>query len=222
MPASFSENSFLFPTNNDSNRPATFFHGDAFIIFSIFLALVFIFHWQYLTMPPVWDAVAGVFAPAVYLYENNGDYSQLIAQAGYADAGPNVHAFGLVTFLTYFVILLTSGDPTLYLPLLHIIQFVISALTLTAMFGVTRYLLGTLQASLLSACLLLSPVYFVQTSYLYTEIAGAALILFAVMSWATRNYGRVILFSAVACMVKSIGLVLVASIISLIVFDATI
>ena len=204
-----------------AERRGDFFQGDTLVVFCFFLTLVCILQWSFLTMPPVWDAVAGVFAPAIYLYGHSGDIFQLLRQSGYIDGGPNVHSLSLVTWLTYAAIYLTRGDPELYLPILHVIQFGIAAAVLTATFGLARCLLGVVQAWILSACLLVCPLFLVQTGYLYTEVLGAALVLLALLSWSARHYGYVILFSIVACLVKSFGVALVFTMVFLIAIDAS-
>ncbi len=211
----------ITPNINRAGDHEHFFHGDMFVVFGIFLTLVCILHWPFFTMPPVWDTAAGVFAPAIYLYENNGDYLQLIQQTGYVDGGPNVHSFSAITLLTYAAIYITDGDTAVYLPLLHAIHFAFAAIALTATFGLARCLLGTAQAWVLSLCLLVFPIFLVQTGYLYTEVLGSALVLLSLLSWSSRHYVRMALFSIAACLIKSFGVALVSTIVLLLIIDST-
>ena len=74
--------------------------GIAFVVcFAVELAL----NAWLIQMPPVWDAV-GVFAPAVYLYENGFDLAGLLAMPGYPAGGPNIHSLSLSTQTTVLAV----------------------------------------------------------------------------------------------------------------------
>jgi hypothetical protein len=180
------------------------------IVFSLSFLAVALLNLPYLSMPPVWDTAAGVFAPAIYLYENGFDLALLQNQTGYLNGGPNIHSFSLITLLTYTIITLADGAPTLYLPVLHIIHYLIAAIVLTTTFLLANRKMGIVSAIILTIALLLFPLFLVQSSYLYTEITGSAFVLLAIMSWSSRRFGWMLLFCMLACMVKSFGIVLVA------------
>lgn len=181
----------------------------AALVFMVSLVVIGLLNNAYLNMPPVWDVAAGTFAPAIYLYENSFDILSLLNQPGYMDAGPNVHSLGLVTILTWSVIKLTAGESQLYLPVLHLVQFVFSAFVLTMTYKMARRLFDNVLAVGITVLLGFFPVFLVQTSYLYTEIAGALLFLLWVNAWASGHYRRMMVYAILACTVKGIGLVLV-------------
>lgn len=172
-----------------------------------------------LAMPPVWDALAGTFAPAIHLYETGFDLPALLAAPGYLEGGPNTHSLGLLTFVTLAALWSTGGEPALYLPLLHGIQIGLGALAATATFALARRLLGIATAVAVTASLLLIPVFRVQTGALHTEVAGAATTVLAVASFATGRRGWTITWVLLACWIKSFGLILVAALGLLIVLD---
>lgn len=178
------------------------------LVFLVSLIVTGLLNAAYLHMPPVWDAAAGNFAPAIYLYENGFDIRSLLNQPGYANAGPNVHSLGLMTILTWGVMKLAGGESGVYFPVLHLLQIVLSALVLTTVYEMARRLFGSLLAVGITVLLGTLPVFLVQTSYLYTEIAGALLLLLWANAWASRDYPRMVAYLILACAVKAIGFML--------------
>ena len=162
-------------------------------------------------MPPVWDAAAGVFAPAIHLYESGFDLAGLLAEPGYLKAGPNVHSLSSVTWATALAIAGTGADPSLYLPLLHVLNFAFAAVVGALAFVLTRRAAGSIAAWVATVGVLATPAFRVQTGALHTEIAGAAFVMLALAAWASRRFGWLVAFTLAACSVKSFGLVLVAA-----------
>ena len=172
-------------------------------------------------MPPVWDAV-GVFAPAVYLYESGFDLASLLTMPGYAAGGPNIHSLSLSTLLTVAAMWLGGGQPWLFLPGLHLVNFALAGLTGAYAFWLSRPLLGCPAAGLLAAALLLFPPFLVQSGALHTEMAGAALVMLAIASFVTRRFRWMALCVIAACAVKTLGLAVVAPLVLLVAADARI
>ncbi|NQT37856.1 MAG: hypothetical protein HQ581_10225 [Planctomycetes bacterium] len=189
-------------------------------VFVAALAFVTALNASVIAMPPVWDAAPGAFAPAIYLYENDFDLPGLLAAPGYIEGGPNVHSLSWITFLTLAAITVTGGDPALYLPGLHILNFALAALTATVTFALAGRFAGRWIAGLLATALLLFPLFRVQTGAIYTEVAGAALLVLAVASFQTRRFGPMAVFSALACATKSFGIVAVAALGLLVLVDS--
>ena len=190
-------------------------------IFLFFFAITTALNLSYIHMPPVWDSIA-VFSSAIYLYEHSFDFSGLLKQTGYAYGGPNIYSFSLISFLTYFFISITKGNPALFLPALHIVQFLFSAVALTATFFAASKLFDWRVALLITFAVLFYPLFLVQTGYVYTEIAGAALFMCAIYAWASRYFLASVLLAALACMVKSFGIVLICSLVFLFLIDTAI
>lgn len=195
------------------------FFNHFLFIFSVFLLLIIANSHLVIHMPPVWDAASGVFAPSIFLFENNLDYNALLRQDGYLSGGPNVHRYSLISLMTYSVISFLNGRPELFLPSLHYIQFTLSSIVLTSGYYIASKLMGYYVAFVISIALLLYPLFLVQTGYLYMEIPGAALFTSSVLAWAHKRYLGAIILSAVACMVKSFGIVLVFTLILLFIVD---
>jgi hypothetical protein len=193
--------------------------NEIFLVYLVCFISVLLFNLYLINMPPVWDAAAGVFAPAIFLYENQTNLIELLNQPNYLEAGPNTHSFGLITWVTYLVIELSQGQVELYVPILHLSQFLMSAITLTATYYISKGLLGRPAAVFITLSLLLFPLYLVQTGFLYAEIPGATFSILAIISWSKRRFRMMVIFSILACLTKSFGIVLLAMFIPLILLD---
>jgi hypothetical protein len=178
------------------------------LVFAACFAAVFVLNVSLIAMPPVWDAVA-VFAPAIFLYENGFDLPTLLTSPGYLDGGPNIHSLSVVTFITLGAIALSGGEPSVYLPALHLLNFGLAAVAVAGTFALARHLVGKWTAGLIALALLLFPLFLVQTGMLYVEVAGAAFVVTAMIAFAHRRFVWMAVLVAVACLVKSFGIALV-------------
>jgi hypothetical protein len=190
-------------------------------ILSVYFMVTVLINIEFIHMPPIWDSIC-VFSPAIYLYEHNFDFAGLLQQKGYVDGGPNIHSFSVVTFLTYIIILITKGNLEFFLPGLHFVQFFLSGIALTVTFFAASKLFGRLIASLITVAIIFYPLYLVQSGGLYTEVAGAALVISSVYAWASRRVVLSVLLAVIACMVKSFGIVMICSLMLLILLDNSI
>lgn len=172
---------------------------------------------DYLFFPPVWDAAAGLFAPAIYLFENNGNYFSLLEQSGYQHGGPNVHSLSLFTLITYGVIRVLGANVDLYLPVLHSVQIVFSALIVVLTWYIARSIASLLVAIAGVLVLIFTPFFLVQASYVYTEIPGALLALCCLVSWANQRFVIATIFALLALLLKQTGLFVVVSFLFLLV-----
>lgn len=191
-------------------------------VFLFFFCFVFVLNAQFIDMPPVWDAVPGVFAPAIYLYETNFDFTNLLKQDGFFTGGPNNHSFSLITFLTYFFIVVSKGNPNVFLPILHFANFVCAAITLTCTYSIARRIFGAYIAVGLTFSLLFFPLFLIQTGYVYTEIPGAALSSSALFAWGIRKYRLAIWLAVLACMIKSFGIAVIFTLFLLFLLDTSV
>jgi hypothetical protein len=190
------------------------------LLFSVLsLFIVALLNTSLIHMPPVWDVAPGVFAPAIYLYETGFDFRALFSEHGYIAGGPNVHSISLVTLLTAFVFWLTKGAK-FSIPILHGVQFVFTAVALTATYQLARLSCGRLTGGLLALTVLVFPVFRVQTGYLYTEILGAALVLLTLYAWVRQKYCWAIFLVFLACVDKSLGLPIAGALAVVIAIDA--
>jgi hypothetical protein len=188
------------------------------IVFISFFAMVMVLNMALINMPPVWDSVA-VFSSAIYLYEHDFDIFGLLRQDGYVNGGPNIHSLSIISFITYLFILLGKGKQEFFFPALHIVQFFFVALVLTCTFFAASKIFGRLLGILITLTVLFYPLFLVQAGYLYTEIPGAAFFMCALCAWASRYMLISLIMAALACMVKSFGIVLISSLVILILFD---
>lgn len=187
--------------------------------FLFFFAVTTLINLTFINMPPVWDAAAGTFAPAIYLFENNFDFAGLLKQDGFFTGGPNVHSITIISFLTYFILSLSNGNPELFLPLLHLMQFAFTGIVLTGTFFMALRLVGIFAACVISFAVLFYPLFLVQTGYLYLEIPGTAFLIAGVFAWASRCYITAIVLATAACLIKSFGMVLIFSLVILLLLE---
>ncbi|MDX1803406.1 MAG: glycosyltransferase family 39 protein [Alcanivorax sp.] len=188
----------------------------------VFLAALLFFAFicrQDFDTPPVWDAAAGVFAPAAYLYEGHGSLIQLLSEKGYPDGGPNVHTLSVITAINYLSMLASKGNPHFYLPALHFLNIVMGAFIIVVVFRLATPLFGRNGAVACCFPLACYPLFLVQTSYVYTEVPGALFSLLAIYYWTRRHYWPSALFTVAALSIKSLGLFVVASCLALLILD---
>lgn len=172
-----------------------------------------------LDMPPVWDAAAGVFSPAIYLYENHYDLASLLQLGGYPQGGENVHSFSLITWITALTLSLTGGDKGLYLPLLHSMNFVFAGCIVGVAFNLVRRLRSSACALLVVGAIFISPLMSVQVSYVYTEVAGSLASLLTLFFWVRGKAWSAVFMALGALLVKSVGLFVVVALLALLLID---
>ena len=176
-----------------------------FGIFGFFI-LVCILNWDARYEKPVWDTAAGVFAPAIYLYETGFDFYALVEEPGFRQAGPNVHVYTPITVVTAAVMWLFDGDNELVYLLLHFIQFLLTGAVLAVVFNLSRSIFGIYTSLLVTAAILLFPPFLIQSRYMYMEIGGSLCVMLAFSNWVKQNYFWAAIAAIAACLVKSLGL----------------
>ncbi|MCH2170625.1 hypothetical protein MK489_07555 [Myxococcota bacterium] len=174
--------------------------------FGLWLATVLALNWAVLDQPPVWDSTGSIFPAALYLVDHDFDLFRLFQEPGYFLAGPNVHAYSVMTHLTAGVYALTGGGPWTF-PILHALQFAMTAWALTHFVLLTRTVVGPLLAWLLSLLVLLFPVFLTQTRYMYLEIPLFLCTVAALRGFVDQSLWRTVVWSALACMIKEAGVV---------------
>ncbi len=159
-----------------------------------------------LTEPPVWDSAASIFPAALHLYQNGFDLFELFQQPGYWQAGPNVHAYSIVTHGTALVYLLTGGGPLTF-PILHLLHFGLAAVGLTSFFALARRLVDEPRALLLCLLVLVFPLFLTQTRYMYLEIPLFVCTVGALRGWIEERLLPSIAWSVLATVIKEAGCV---------------
>lgn len=174
--------------------------------------VLFLIYKPFLNMPPVWDAVAGVFSPAIYLYEHGYDLLGLLKLHGYLQGGPNVHSLSIITWLTAFFMDLFGGKPSQFLLALHMVNIFLGGGVISLAFSLVRRVSDIKSAFVVALLLMVSPLLGVQISYVYMEVAGCifALLSFYCLVW--KKVWCAVIFALMALSVKSLGLVVVAAV----------
>lgn len=179
-----------------------------YLVFIVALIVLALQNASLVNMPPVWDATAGQFAPAIYLYLTDYDLAGLLELDGYLGAGANVHSLGLMTHVTWLAIQLSEGDRSVYLPALHVLNHLFAAVTIATSYRLARPFMPILPATLVAALVMVFPLFAVQASYLYAEMPGAMCLALGALAWARRRFAWFFFWLVLACAIKSFGLVL--------------
>ncbi|PHS74650.1 MAG: hypothetical protein COB19_06300 [Porticoccus sp.] len=185
-------------------------HFSACLVFLVFFIFVCILNWDARYEKPVWDTVGGVFAPAIYLYETGFDFRALLNEPGFPEAGPNVHVYSPITFVTAAVMWLFDGGKELVYLSLHLIQFALTAMLLTVVFNLSRSIFGIFTALLIAVAVMLFPPFLIQSRYMYMEIGGSLCVMLTFSNWVKKNYFWSAIAAIGACVVKSFGLPIAA------------
>lgn len=157
------------------------------------------------TQPPVWDTTMGLFPAAQTLAENGFDLGDLLERPGWAEGGPNLHPFSLVTWGTAAVLRWTEGAQAF--PWLHALHYGFGAGVGVLAFRLASPILGALGAGALVALLLLFPLFRVQLGYIYTELPLALATLWAVYAFARGRIAVAALACVLACAIKETGVI---------------
>lgn len=175
-------------------------------LFVVSLVLILALKWPALVQPPVWDEAASVFPAAITLVRSGFDFGALAGLPGYAQGGPNCHAFSLVTWYTACVLALTGGG-TLAWVILHAVQFVMGALFLTVLLLLARPLVGAPVALVVAAAAFCQPMIGVQFGYMYLEVPMLALSTAAFLAYARGRYGVTAVLITLAVWCKETGVI---------------
>lgn len=176
------------------------------VVLLLFFLIVTFFNWGGRYQQPVWDTAAGVFAPAIYLYESGFDFPALFKAPGFTEAGPNVHVITPITPITAMVMKVFEGNREAVYFTLHIIQFFLAGALLSMVFWLTRYEFGWVASIATVAAVFFFPPFSVQTGYLYMELGGSLCVFATYAYWVRRKYGPAAVAAFAACTIKSFGL----------------
>jgi hypothetical protein len=167
---------------------------------------IFCLKWRSLDEPPVWDAVFGLFPAAGDLADNGFNLSSLLQKPTCRVGGPNTHSESLVTWITA-VVLWMFGKGTQAYAILHVLNFCTAAWTLSMLHRFIAQTWDRTRAWLFCVMLLLCPLFRVQVGTLYFEIPLTACTVAAVIAFSNRQFGRAVLWSTLAVLIKQAGLV---------------
>jgi len=135
------------------------------IIFTFLLVL----KWEVLFFPPYGDAIGGPFAEAIWLYQNNFNYAQLVQQPDYALGGPRVYVFSVYpTYLALWMKLISS--PVILMIVLHSFVFLMIAAVVSLLREVFKTCFLNDVATLASILFLFTPLVQSQSESLNMEV----------------------------------------------------
>lgn len=179
-----------------------------FIIFLLKLGSIF--------EPPVWDSAMGVFAPAIYLYENQFDIFSLAQEYGWWTAGPNTHSFSIFTWFIAAVMHITVSPKFSFL-IIHLTIYALSAWSLVAFIrGLVTLNFSQTTAILSGIALVATPIVLVQIGYMYTESIVMSLGIIAWAKWIEEKEALATFFIILALATKLTALAIAASFIVII------
>jgi hypothetical protein len=167
--------------------------------------LILAFKWPVIHDPPVWDTAMSVFPAAITLDEYDFDLPRLLKEPSYAQAGPNVYAHSAITLFTALIIRIT-GDTAVFLPTLHLLHFLITALALVATYRYARPILGDAVSLLSVLALLTFPLFLTQAGYMYLEMPLALTTMMALSAWRDERTTQAGLWVIMGCWIKATGI----------------
>src|SRR6266513_2650877 len=146
-------------------------------VFAVIFTAIFLLHAPLLRLPYFWDE-AGYYIPAAYDFFQHGE---LIPHSTLSNAHPPLPALYLALWWK-----LSAFKPAVT----RIAMLLIAALGLTAVFQLSRLLTRTTVAVAVTACTMLYPVWFTQSTLAHADLAACAFAL-----WGLFFYCRSILGS---------------------------
>jgi len=196
--------------NSQVPKSLNLFRTNLFLqVFAAFV-LVLVIKWPVLHYPPVWDTAMSVFPAAITLEKFDFDLPRLLKEPSYDAAGPNVHADSLVTLITALIIRITA-DTEVFLPTLHLLHFLITALTLVAVYRYTRPFLGDTVGLLSVLAILTFPLFLTQAGYMYLEMPLALTTMMAFLAWLNGRTYQAGLWAILSCWIKATGIFVAAA-----------
>ncbi len=181
--------------------------------FLFWLAVIIALKWPTLTEPPVWDAAFGLFPAAGALADSGFDLRAVMQMPTYAQGGPNCHADSLVTWFTAAVLMVVGKGPQA-LAVLHVLHFCAGAWTMAVLHRFVSDSIGRREAWLVCAALLACPLFRVQIGTMYFELPLAACTISALQAFASGRFGRAMIWSTLAVMVKQSGVIVAGALIA--------
>ncbi|MDH3306185.1 MAG: hypothetical protein OEO77_01495 [Acidimicrobiia bacterium] len=189
------------PASNDS----PWFTRPLWIGLFVFLVLLVI-KFDTLTEPPAWDAAMSVHPAALTLAVNGFDYPDLLDSPGYAGGGPNTHS--LSTYTAVVAIAYTLFTPTTAVTVLHLLTFLLAALTVAGIVRLASVYLPSGYAVAAGLTSLSVPVVLTQFGMIYLEAPVLAASTWAMVAAVERRWPAAAAFCTLATTVKPSGLII--------------
>ncbi len=174
----------------------------------VFLALLVV-KFDTLSEPPAWDAAMSVHPAAITLAETGFDYPTLLALPGFADGGPNTHSLSIYTGVAGVAYALF--DPKTAILILHLLSFVIGAMTSVALVRFGRNFLPTEAAIGVAMVSMTLPLVLTQFGLLYLDAPVLAATSWALVAAVENRWVASAGFSLLATGIKPSGAVTAAA-----------
>ena len=146
----------------------------------------------------------GVYAQGVWLKEFRYDVFLLLEAPPFTAGGPNIGWFSAYSWL--FAVLSSLLEPPAVFLLLHLLNFLLAALTLTVAFVFLSDEVGAVAGLAWTLALAANPVWSAQTGAIYLEIPVAAFCAFSLHAVWRRRWRRAALFAIAGGFAKTSAL----------------
>ncbi|MBL8859787.1 MAG: hypothetical protein JNL28_14870 [Planctomycetes bacterium] len=180
-------------------------------VFVLAFVLLAAWHFESFAEPPYWDALTGAFAQGHWAAQHSLSPFALLREAGYfTRGGACVYPFSI--YPTVVALLERLGlEPRAAFVVLHCVSFAAAAVAAAATFALARRALGGVVAALLTAALVLQPMFRALAAQMNMDIVLCAFSLLSVVALVERKHGRAALWAACALLVKPTGIIVVAA-----------
>lgn len=160
--------------------------------------------------PPFWDAAFSVFPAAITLVEGDFNFSALFSSPGFFEGGPNVYGSSLITLVTA-VVLKVMPTPEASFLILHFINYMLAAVTISCLYQWSLPLIGRTPAILTAIATLLFPLFITQAGQMYLDLPLACTAILALTRFHARRYLQATIWAAVCVWIKETGIVVAGS-----------
>lgn len=202
-------------TSSDRNtveKGGTFHHpsfslGKIIVIYALLVAGMIAWHATILTAPP-YDDFACVFLEAVWLAENDFDYSRLRNEElpFRRGGGPVIYLTSAVPSFFALLIRYGPGNPA-NLVLAHLVMLALASLILLFVFLLVRMRASAVGAILVTGLLATHPLFQSQSEMLGVDVPMTAMAIWAVYLTARGRFSWAVFAAAAAFAMKPTGLV---------------
>lgn len=182
----------------------------AFWIFVFIFLLIAVLKSSQWFEPPFWDAAFSVFPAAITLVESDFDFPALFSSPEFVEGGPNVYGASLVTLVTALVLKVMPTPEGSFL-ILHFINYLLAALTISCLYRWSVPLLGGSLAILTAIATLMFPLFVTQAGQMYLDMPLACTAILALTRFHSRKYLQATIWAAVSVWIKESGIIVAGS-----------
>jgi len=173
----------------------------------------FTFNISFIAQPPIWDTATAVFPAAIYLANHSFNLAELLTQPGWIDAGPNNYPFSPLVWWSAAVMALNFTPKTTFI-ILHLTQLFLVLATSAILWNQTNFCTMKLRIVIIGLTLA-TPIFVVQTGYMYSEILICLLSLLILWAASSQRYVLIGVIGTLIVLVKPVGVIPLASVAAL-------